>query len=181
MSCTCGRIGSTDSGACFSDDRLYRYALWRMWIDERAMNGEKDRFLFVIGLNPSTADEHLMDATMRRVKAFAMREGCNGFVMANAFGFRSTNAAKLRAIDTYEGIIGDDNDEHLRLLLGIMPVPIIAWGANLAHKKLAWRQAQLRAILGDTVRCFGVNADGTPEHPLYLPSDRAIVPYTWPA
>jgi hypothetical protein len=38
-----------DRTALFSDDRLYRYQLWRGWDESRAP-------VMFIGLNPSTAD-----------------------------------------------------------------------------------------------------------------------------
>lgn len=45
-------------GAIFSDDRKYRFALFRMW-DLKAPN------VMFIGLNPSTANEHDNDPTIR--------------------------------------------------------------------------------------------------------------------
>ena len=45
----------------FSPDRRYRYALWRHWGAT-----EVPRYLMVVGLNPSTADETKDDPTIRR-------------------------------------------------------------------------------------------------------------------
>ena len=45
------------SDALFSKDRVYRYALWRIW------DLKKPKVLF-IGLNPSTADEIKNDPTI---------------------------------------------------------------------------------------------------------------------
>jgi hypothetical protein len=50
----------TTTGAIFSADRVYRYALWRRW----SFFG--DRRLVFVGLNPGTADENVDDPTIRR-------------------------------------------------------------------------------------------------------------------
>lgn len=39
-----------NNGAKFSEDRNYRYALWRIWDESKPM-------VMFIGLNPSTANE----------------------------------------------------------------------------------------------------------------------------
>jgi hypothetical protein len=51
-------------GAVFSDDREYRYRLWRTW------DVDKPTAAFVM-LNPSTADETENDPTIRRCIGFA--------------------------------------------------------------------------------------------------------------
>ena len=49
------------------------------------------RTLFVLGINPSTADESHPDNTIRRVMGFAEREGFDGFAMINVYPQRCTN------------------------------------------------------------------------------------------
>ncbi len=46
------------SGAIISDDKKYRYQLWRIWDDS------KPKILWIM-LNPSTADESIDDPTIR--------------------------------------------------------------------------------------------------------------------
>jgi len=53
-----------ESKASFSEDRLYRFTLYRRWAESG------DEILF-IGLNPSTADEAHNDPTVRRCINFA--------------------------------------------------------------------------------------------------------------
>ena len=72
------------SDALFSEDRIYRYALWRTW-DESL-----PKALF-IGLNPSTADEIQDDPTIRRCIRYSMDWGYGGYIMGNIFGYRSTD------------------------------------------------------------------------------------------
>ena len=53
-----------NKGAKLSDDKLYRYSLWRIWDDKKP-------YVLFIGLNPSTADETEDDPTIRRCIGFA--------------------------------------------------------------------------------------------------------------
>jgi len=87
------------SGATFSTDRVYRYALWRVW--DAALPS-----FVVIGLNPSTADETENDPTIRRCIGFAKREGCGGLVMLNLFAVRATDPRVMMA---HPEPIGPDN------------------------------------------------------------------------
>jgi len=65
--------------AVFSRDGRYRYALRRVWDDG------KPAVLFV-GLNPSTADAHRDDATIRRCTRFARDWGFGQLLVGNLFG-----------------------------------------------------------------------------------------------
>ena len=70
--------GLAEFGADFSQDRLYRYGLYRIW----------DKSLppaMVIGLNPSTADERLNDPTVRRCLRFAKDLGYGGLFYDQRF------------------------------------------------------------------------------------------------
>lgn len=57
----------TEKGAQFSDCRMYRYALWRVW-------AQGDGCITFIGLNPSTADENKDDPTIRRCIGFELEK-----------------------------------------------------------------------------------------------------------
>ncbi len=77
-----------ESGAHLSPCRQYRYRLWRDW-DPGA-----GRCVFV-GLNPSTADEHTDDPTIRKCVGFAKRWGFGAIDMVNLFAYRSTSPKGL--------------------------------------------------------------------------------------
>ena len=65
-----------ESGAEFSEDRKYRFCLFRIW----------DRNLplvMFIGLNPSTANETDSDPTIRSCGRIAKANGYGGFYMMN--------------------------------------------------------------------------------------------------
>nr|WP_313966157.1 DUF1643 domain-containing protein [uncultured Porphyromonas sp.] len=63
------------------DDINHRYVL----------SSEGAKPLVVIGVNPSTANESKLDATMRRVRGFAEHNDYDGFVMINLYPQRATN------------------------------------------------------------------------------------------
>jgi hypothetical protein len=121
-----------------------------------------------IGLNPSSADETVDDATIRRCVGFAKAWGYGGLVMLNLFALRSTDPARLRS-DWFDGadVIGPGNDSHI-ITETANRVVIAAWGTHgtLAHRDIAVLE-WLRK-LGRTVAYLGLNKDATPKHPLYL-------------
>ena len=90
-------------GARFSDCRLYRYQLWRIWDEGRP-------YLNVIGLNPSTADETRDDPTIRRCIDYAKRWNYGGLFMTNIFAFRATLPAVMKK---QVEPVGSDNDHWL--------------------------------------------------------------------
>src|SRR6187431_2804390 len=76
------------SGAEFSEDRKYRYALWRIW-------DEGKPFVMFVGLNPSTANEHDNDPTIKSVIRIAQNNGFGGVYMVNCFPYISTDPKAL--------------------------------------------------------------------------------------
>jgi hypothetical protein len=152
--------------AIFSEDRIYRYALWREWPmldgEERQGSGCERAYALFIGLNPSTADEVKDDPTIRRCKAFAKSWGYGHMCMTNLFAFRATNPNEMiAAVDP----IGPDNDEWLNRLAKDAWVLVAAWGEHGKHRG---RATEIVARFPN-LKCFGINKNGSPKHPLYLP------------
>ncbi|MCB7129847.1 MAG: DUF1643 domain-containing protein [Candidatus Brocadiales bacterium] len=145
------------NGAIFSDDRVYRYLLWRTW----DMSMEQDRVMF-IGLNPSTADETEDDPTIRRCIRFAQRWGYGGLYMTNIFGYRSTTPKELSKLGVEP--IGPANDSWLVAYRQRSQLVIAAWGTGGA---LGSRGETVKELLPD-LHCLGVTKKGHPKHPLYL-------------
>jgi len=146
------------SGAHFSPCGRYRYLLWRYWDDNRPPA------LFVM-LNPSTADEIDNDPTVERCQRRAKALGFGGIRVVNIFALRSTDPAAL-----YEAQdpIGPENDEViLEATIGAGLV-ICAWGT---HGNFLSRGKQVMSLFhraGVMAHCLQLNADGTPQHPLYI-------------
>src|SRR6478752_4672321 len=105
------------SGAEFSEDRKYRYMLWRVW-DKR-----KAKVMF-IGLNPSTANEREDDPTIKRVCAIAKHNGFGGVYMLNCFAYISTDPSLL----VHDSASEEFNNDTLITVAGLCWDVVFAWG-----------------------------------------------------
>jgi len=170
----------------FSEDRVYRYTLWREWAGDgspfmlNAKTGHQPAFVMFIGLNPSTADEVKDDPTIRRCKDFAKRWGYGAMVMTNIFAFRATDPEVMKAHPAPIGeqsVTGELNDDILvdhALHAGIV---VCAWGKHGSHMFRGLRVKRLLISNGVDLKCFKLNKDGSPEHPLYQPASRVPIPF----
>lgn len=154
--------------AVWSDDMRHRFILWRDWGPKCLRN-----FVQVIGLNPSTATEEENDPTLRRVIAFAKREGAAGLVMTNRFSFRSTNPNALYEMLAEQHRL-KENDRFLRDVAKYARLRIAAWGT---HGDCLGRAAAVVKMMeqdGRALHCLGRNKDGSPRHPLYVPANQRL-------
>jgi len=141
--------------------------LFRYWLERRWGNGP---LLVFVMLNPSTADALADDATIRKCIRFAVILGFDGILVVNLFAFRATKPADLRRAG-YP--VGDLNDTTIRtqvagaVLFGAKV--ICAWGANARNHQRADQVLVLLRECGATPMALRRLADGTPEHPLYIP------------
>jgi hypothetical protein len=87
--------------------------------------------LFVIGLNPSTADDKIPDMTIKRVMSFANKHGCDSFIMLNLYPQRTTEPAKLHSV--IDSQLHKENLYHiLKSLEGFNHISILAsWGETI--------------------------------------------------
>ena len=164
-------LPAAGSTAILSSCERYRYLL------ERKVGLQERTALFIM-LNPSTADAHQDDPTIRRCKAFAQRFHCGKLAVVNLFAYRATKPAVLLKHDEP---IGPENNHHIRqaaedarLSGGIV---IAAWGAHGGHRD---RDKQVLALLDDwdvQPMSLAETAGGMPRHPLYLPYDCKPLPY----
>lgn len=153
--------------AMFSPDRNYRYTLNRHWGPGKSV--------MWIGLNPSTADEAMLDPTLRRVFGFSRGWGYEGFYMTNLFAFRATiPRVMLHAADP----VGPDNDTWLTLTADACDMIVCAWGGHGTHRN---RSSDVIDLLSPKhfhkMRSLGLTKSGEPKHPLYLASVTSPIPY----
>lgn len=149
-----------DWGAVFSDCRRYRYRLWRAW-DPAAPT-----IAFVM-LNPSTADELYNDQTVERCERRGRRLGFGAMIVTNAFALRSTNPNGLRQV---ADPIGPDNDAAIARAAAEADLVVCGWGKH-CEAVAPGRGAHILATIrhaGRTPHALRVNADGSPQHPLYI-------------
>lgn len=145
--------------ATFSQDRKYRYLLWRDW-DTSSLG--KCAFLM---LNPSTANEYELDPTLRRCQSFAKQWGYGGMVIVNLFAIVSSDP---RVLLTDKEPIGPFNDRYIMDTATSCGVVVAGWGAFPEARQ---RALNVRAMLKDAgirLHCLGTTKLGHPRHPLYL-------------
>lgn len=152
-----------DNGAHFSEDRKYRYALWRIWDREKPL-------IMFIGLNPSNADEIESDPTIRRVGDFANKWGFGGFYMMNLFSFVTPYPEQLQAPEAND----DENDTWLYNISKTCKTIIYCWG-NFPQAKGRAMQILERFPGGFAII---INKNGSPRHPLYI--KRSCQPVKYP-
>ena len=151
-------------GAIFSDDRRYRYALWRVWQPNKPI-------LIQISLNPSYANEFKNDPTITRGIVRADRNGFGGFIMGNLDAYVSTDP---KALLNNEYAVGEFTDYYIREMVMLSERQLCGWGS---FKGMAERASKVYAMLPNPY-CLGVNADGQPKHPLYIGYDVPMVRYS---
>lgn len=150
-------------GAIFSENRKYRYALWRVW----SMN--KSPLMF-IGLNPSKAGSTTNDPTVIRLMARASRAGFGVLLVANLYSLVSSNPELLLQNDD---TIGLETDVYLQQMIDMTNKQgrvLCGWGSFPAAKI---RAKQVLSMIQKPY-CLGVNSDGQPKHPLYISYDTLI-------
>lgn len=146
-----------NKGAKLSDDRKFRYQLWRIWDDNLPT-------VAFVGLNPSYADEDINDPTINRCIDFTKRWGYGGFYMINLFAFISTDP---NGLSTTSDPIGTKNNENIKEIIGKVDKVICAWGNN---GTLNNRHNEVLQLIPNPY-CLKLNSSGQPAHPLYLKSD----------
>ena len=149
-------------GAEFSEERVHRYLLWRVW------SAEKPPLGFVM-LNPSSADEKRDDATTVRNMRRARVLGYGGVVQANLYSYRTPSPKALFAAGAPGFVLNDDG--NLRAWARVAEAcddVVLAWGAHadVQHAKLA---VGFLASCAKPLRLLhlGRLKDGAPRHPLH--------------
>ena len=151
-----------DTWAELSECGLYRYSLGRQLSD-----GQR-RVLFV-GLNPSTADAHQDDPTIRRCVGFARDWGFSFLYMGNVYAYRATNP---KVLPTIGDPVGPHNLKALKWMIEACELVVAAWGANPLTGRAHVIADYILSL--EKTRCLGVNADKTPRHPLYLAANTPL-------
>jgi hypothetical protein len=126
--------------------------------------------LFVIGLNPSTANDKLPDRTITRVMEYANKHGYDSFVMLNLYAQRTPNPDNLHAIF--------DDQLHKQNVACIVETfkkhhdifALASWGGRITLRK--YLRECLLDIYGKTknkkinwLKIGGLTQSGHPRHP----------------
>ena len=161
--------------AIISDCGLYRVRL------ERDL-GRSGPVVAILGVNPSTADATVNDATIRKDIGFGARHGWGRLIKGNKFAYRATDVKVLRSV---ADPVGPDNDAHLEAIMRDADIVIAAWGPlSKLPTPLRRRWKDVVAIadrVGVRLKCFGTAKDGQPRHTLMLPYGTPLVDWKLPA
>ena len=150
---------------------IYRYTLERR-LAHPPLSGVDRRLLFCM-LNPSTADDRTDDPTIRRVKAFARREGGTLLRVVNLYAARATYPKQLAGFDDP---VGPDNDATIHLEAVEADLIVAAWGVppQGLHSSRDRTVLALLKSAGNVYRLGTVTMAGHPRHPLRLRSDTPL-------
>ena len=151
-------------GADFSNDRKYRYSLWRIWDETKPL-------VMFVGLNPSTANETEVDATIRSVIRIARHNGYGGFYMMNCWAYVATKPENLK----FNPMSSEWNNNMLTVIAAKCKDVVFAWGAFKIVKELG-RDVEMKAMFPQA-KCLQILKDGSPKHPLYCKSDTKFIKY----
>ena len=131
------------------------------------------RPLFIVGLNPSTADRFKADTTVAKVEQVALNNNFDGFVMTNLSAVRSTDPKKLP-----KRMMAQTMTENIEQILAVSkryqnPVFWAAWGSDITTrgyllKACAQLHAGTRAQGGSWVHFGALTKAGHPRHPSRL-------------
>lgn len=156
----------------------FRYRLERQ-LESDGLDGRK---LIVVMVNPSTADASADDATIRKVKGFADRNGYSQIIVGNLFAYRSTDIKGLASVDDPRG---EHNNRYLQAMIWERGDVLFAWGpvAKVPKRfRTRWTTvAKMVRDAGKTPLCLGVCNDGHPRHPLMVPYSQPLEPWSAPA
>lgn len=145
--------------AKISIDKKERYSLKREW------DKSKNKILYIM-LNPSLADDNNDDPTIRRLINFSKKFNYGGFLVGNIY---STISPNPKEVDKSDGI-SDKNLVELLKLINQVEETVYAWGNNACEPEF------LKDLVSNP-KCFGKNLNGSPKHPLYLPSDSKLMSF----
>lgn len=155
------------AGAEFSPDRALRYRLWRTW------DVTKPYVAFLM-LNPSIADENVLDPTVTRCVEYARRWGYGGVYVVNLFALVSSDPAALYRADDP---VGPDNDSAILEVAQRAGLVVCAWGNHGVHHERRGAVLRMLRAAGVNLSYLRLNGTGEPSHPLYLPG--SLAPVAW--
>lgn len=155
-----------ERGAIFSEDKKYRYSLWRIW--EPSM--EKVAFLM---LNPSVANTNDDDPTTQRCIEFAKKFGYGGLYIVNLYGYIDTVKEHLRGLPL-EVARGPENRANIQDILSKVSRVIYAYGTAIVEPgpEPEW----LKELVPNPY-CLDHTKEGYPHHPGRLSGDVTLKPF----
>jgi hypothetical protein len=171
--------------AVISDCGLYRYRLDRdcePFMRLAPAEVLKAPTFAYFGINPSTADAELDDATVRKWRGFTERNGGGHLIVGNVFSYRATDVKELdRANRRHVDLLGPDHVKNIEQIIAEADVLVPCWGriSKVDHNLRPCFDVLERMLLASLkpVMTFGRNSDGSPRHPLMLGYSTQLEPW----
>ena len=128
------------------------------------------RKIFVVGLNPSTANREQSDITVAKVERVASDNGFDGFVMTNLYPLRSTNPKNLP--QKHKQSLSGQNIESIIEVAATEKQPTFwaAWGSDITLRSYLLESLKnlkfaVERINGSWVQYGELTKSGHPRHP----------------
>lgn len=168
----------------------YRYLLSREWRDPEnrdprhwrnlgkdgaGNDWEEPKTCLFVMLNPSIADASIDDPTIRCCVGFARRLKYERLKVVNLFAWRATSPRDILRMTFAAGPdpVGVANQEHIDMAVADAGLIICAWGNHGSHLQ---QDETVRGWMAHRPQCaLGFTKNGSPAHPLYLPTDAKLV------
>ena len=141
-----------------------------------------ERMLYVVGLNPSTANRERGDTTVTKTERIARAAGFDGFAMLNLYPMRSTDPRGLHK--RQNRCLAEANLRQVQQLVEHEDQPVFwaAWGGdigirNYLKRALCEMMALVDAQRGHWVHYATLRKDGHPRHPSRARYGEAFSPF----
>ena len=143
--------------------------------------------LFVIGLNPSLADENTDDPTFLRMKQIAKNNGFDGIIVINLSPEISSTPEGLHPA---KDILAKGNQEIKKEIERVVKTlknnlsVWCAWGDNVEKKQFSLLRDNIFEIIAlfpkETrfLRLYALTKSGNPRHPLYAEKDSILLDFS---
>ena len=117
-------------------------------------------------LNPSKADDHFDDKTIKRLIFFTKKFGYGGFYVGNLYPKITPDVREL-----YDDLSHNkkENKKHIKSMIDKSSKIIFAWGKTIESTPKSIQKIVEKPF------CFGLNKNGSPKHPLYLKKTTQLV------
>lgn len=154
--------------AKFSKCEKYRYQLQEIW------DPSKPLVLWLL-MNPSVACTDYGDPTLRKTGNFSRAWGYGGQLVGNVHAYRATDKSRLLEVGDP---VGPKNNQMILKMAAQAKTVVLAYGQP--PKALRARGVEVVALLRHHPGLCHLRLaqDGTPVHPLYLPSTLRPKPHT---
>ncbi len=138
----------------FHDKHLFRYSL-------TCKIKDVGKYITVILMNPSYADEYGLDSTLCNVREFLIKNtDYSAFEVLNIFPIRTPNSKDVSNLMQKYQKIQTKNNDYVKSILTKSQDILVAWGGKY-HNKTMWI---LDLLKNKNVYAYDINKDGSPRH-----------------